>query len=149
MVKLQIWDTAGQERFRTITSSYYRGAHGIVVVYDITDVETFNNVKTWLVEIDRYASENVDKLLVGNKSDLADQRQVEFATAEEYATSLNVKCIETSARDSSHVDDAFHSMAQTIMARLDKVPAGKQSEIRGQRLTAMSKFKEQKRNPCC
>jgi hypothetical protein len=58
------WDTAGQERFRTITSSYYRGAHGIIVVYDVTDQESFNNVKQWLNEIDRYANENVNKLLV-------------------------------------------------------------------------------------
>ena len=75
-IKLQIWDTAGQERFRTITSSYYRGAHGIIVVYDTTDAETFEHVKTWLHEIDRYASENVNKLLVGNKSDLTTKRQV-------------------------------------------------------------------------
>lgn len=61
------WDTAGQERFRTITSSYYRGAHGIIVVFDVTEQESFNNVKQWLNEIDRYANENVNKLLVGNK----------------------------------------------------------------------------------
>jgi Ras-related protein Rab-1A len=80
-VKLQIWDTAGQERFRTITSSYYRGAHGIIVVYDITDLESFNNVKQWLHEIDRYASENVNKLMVGNKSDLTSKRAVTFEQA--------------------------------------------------------------------
>ncbi|XP_048491757.1 GTP-binding protein YPTM2 isoform X2 [Beta vulgaris subsp. vulgaris] len=80
-IKLQIWDTAGQERFRTITSSYYRGAHGIIVVYDITDQESFNNVKQWLSEIDRYASNNVNKLLVGNKSDLTANRAVSYETA--------------------------------------------------------------------
>ena len=81
------WDTAGQDRFRTITSSYYRGAHGIVIVYDITDAESFASVKTWLTEIDRNASEGVNRLLVGNKSDMEAKRafltlkQKEFADA--------------------------------------------------------------------
>lgn len=95
------WDTAGQERFRTITSSYYRGAHGIIVrrrdasqvsifiptpctrqvVYDVTDQDSFNNVKQWLNEIDRYANENVNKLLVGNKSDLVSKKVVDTQTA--------------------------------------------------------------------
>jgi GTPase SAR1 family protein len=78
--KTQQWDTAGQERFRTITSSYYRGAHGIIVVYDVTDQESFNNVKQWLNEIDRYANENVNKLLVGNKSDLTAKKVVDYQT---------------------------------------------------------------------
>ena len=84
-VRLEVWDTAGQERFRTITSSYYRGAHGIIIVYDITDEDSYNNVKQWLNEIDRYASEKVDKLLVGNKADLSDKRKVDAETAKEYA----------------------------------------------------------------
>lgn len=75
------WDTAGQERFRTITSSYYRGAHGICVVYDVTDMDSFNNVKQWLQEIDRYATEGVNKLLVGNKSDMEDKKAVEYTVA--------------------------------------------------------------------
>ncbi len=75
------WDTAGQERFRTITSSYYRGAHGICVVYDVTDMDSFNNVKQWLQEIDRYATEGVNKLLVGNKSDMTDKKVVEYTVA--------------------------------------------------------------------
>lgn len=80
LLRLQ-WDTAGQERFRTITSSYYRGAHGIIVVYDCTDQESFNNVKTWLEEIERYACENVNKLLVGNKCDLQTKKVVDTTTA--------------------------------------------------------------------
>ncbi len=73
-VKLQIWDTAGQERFKTITSSYYKGAHGIILVYDITDKQTFKDVENWLQEVDKYANENVIKLLVGNKCDLESNR---------------------------------------------------------------------------
>jgi len=75
------WDTAGQERFRTITSSYYRGAHGIIVVYDCTDQESFNNVRQWMEEIDRYACDKVNKLLVGNKCDLSNKKVVEYGTA--------------------------------------------------------------------
>merc|ERR1712100_380072 len=97
-VKLQMWDTAGQERFRTITSSYYRGAHGICVVYDVTDMESFNNVKQWLHEIDRYATEGVNKLLVGNKSDLVSKKQVDSAQAKELADSLQIPFLETSAK---------------------------------------------------
>eukprot|EP01054_Gregarina_sp_Poly1_P011427 Gregarina_sp_Poly_1__11426@NODE_976_length_5498_cov_252_990794_g689_i0_p4_GENE_NODE_976_length_5498_cov_252_990794_g689_i0NODE_976_length_5498_cov_252_990794_g689_i0_p4_ORF_typecomplete_len142_score9_96Ras/PF00071_22/2_4e54Roc/PF08477_13/6e28Arf/PF00025_21/6_9e21SRPRB/PF09439_10/1_4e09Gtr1_RagA/PF04670_12/5e09MMR_HSR1/PF01926_23/3_7e06GTP_EFTU/PF00009_27/4_3e05Septin/PF00735_18/0_00014AIG1/PF04548_16/0_00029RsgA_GTPase/PF03193_16/0_15RsgA_GTPase/PF03193_16/6_9e02RsgA_GTPase/PF03193_16/32AAA_22/P len=69
-VKLQIWDTAGQERFRTITSSYYRGAQGIIVVYDVTDRDSFDHVRQWMQEIERYAGNDVCRLLVGNKNDL-------------------------------------------------------------------------------
>merc|ERR1712164_51540 len=66
-IKLQIWDTAGQERFRTITSSYYRGAHGIIVVYDVTDQDSFDNVARWITEIERFAGQDVNKMMVGNK----------------------------------------------------------------------------------
>jgi len=121
-LKLQIWDTAGQERFRTITSSYYRGAHGIVVVYDITDMESFQNVTAWLHEIDRYASAGVNKLLVGNKSDLAAKRQVTYEQAKEFADSMNMEFLETSAKLSSNVDRAFLTIAQQIKARMASQP---------------------------
>ena len=121
-IKLQIWDTAGQERFRTITSSYYRGAHGIIVVYDTTDSETFEHVKTWLHEIERYASENVNKLLVGNKSDLTTKRQVETEAAKEFADSANIPFLETSAKNATNVEDAFMTMAGEIKKRMATAP---------------------------
>jgi len=114
VIKLQIWDTAGQERFRTITSSYYRGAHGIIIVYDCTEQDTFNNVKQWLQEIERYASENVQKLLVGNKCDLTVRKVVEFSTAKEYADSIGIPFLETSAKNSTNVEQAFMTMASEI-----------------------------------
>jgi len=117
-VKLQIWDTAGQERFRTITSSYYRGAHGIVVVYDVTDMDSFNNVKQWLQEIDRYATEGVNKLLVGNKSDMSDKKVVEYTVAKEFADSLGIPFLKTSAKNASNVEQAFLTMARQIKERM-------------------------------
>jgi len=115
--KLQIWDTAGQERFRTITSSYYRGAHGIIVVYDVTDKESFDNVSNWLKEIDRYASADVNKLLVGNKCDL-EPKAVEYASAKEFADQLGVAFLETSAKNATNVEQAFMTMAAEIKNRL-------------------------------
>lgn len=117
-IKLQIWDTAGQERFRTITSSYYRGSHGIIVVYDVTDMDSFNNVKQWFQEIDRYATEGVTKLLVGNKSDLTAKKVVEYNTAKEFADSMGIQFIEASAKDSTNVEQAFLAMARQIKEKM-------------------------------
>ncbi|AYV75487.1 MAG: GTP-binding protein YPTC1 [Terrestrivirus sp.] len=117
--KLQIWDTAGQERFRTITSSYYRGAHGIIIVYDITNKESFDNVQTWLHEITRYSSETVCRLLIGNKSDLVDKRIIEYSAGNELGQSLNIPFIETSAMNASNVSDAFFTMAELIRQKCD------------------------------
>jgi GTPase SAR1 family protein len=114
---------AGQERFRTITSSYYRGAHGIIIVYDVTDQESFNNVKSWLQEIDRFASEHVCKLLVGNKNDMTSKKVVDTAVAKEFADSLGIKFLETSAKTSENVEAAFLAMAAEIKASTSFQPA--------------------------
>jgi Ras-related protein Rab-1A len=124
-VKLQIWDTAGQERFRTITSSYYRGAHGIIVVYDVTDQESFTNVKQWMNEIDRYANDKVNKMLVGNKVDLTSKKVVDTDTAKEFAESLGIPFLETSAKNSTNVEQAFITMAAEIKKRMAQAPAAK------------------------
>jgi len=124
-IKLQIWDTAGQERFRTITSSYYRGAHGIIVVYDTTDEASFDNVKQWLSEIERYACEGVNKLLVGNKCDLTAKRAVATDTAKQFADSLNMPFLETSAKNSTNVEKAFLTMAAEIKNTIANQPVVK------------------------
>ncbi|WRX11075.1 Small GTPase - like 10 [Theobroma cacao] len=136
-IKLQIWDTAGQERFRTITSSYYRGAHGIIIVYDVTDQESFNNVKQWLNEIDRYASDNVNKLLVGNKCDLTANKVVSSETAKAFADEVGIPFMETSAKDATNVEQAFMAMAASIKDRMASQPAMNNAkpptvQIRGQ-----------------
>ncbi|CAN1259164.1 Ras-related protein RABD2c [Linum perenne] len=136
-IGVDFWDTAGQERFRTITSSYYRGAHGIIVVYDVTDLESFNNVKQWLSEIDRYASENVNKLLVGNKSDLTANRVVPYETAKAFADEIGIPFMETSAKNAANVEDAFMAMSAAIKTRMASQPASGSSrpptvQIRGE-----------------
>jgi len=113
-IKLQIWDTAGQERFQTITSSYYRGAHGIIVVYDITDQKSFDNIHKWLKEIDNFAGASVLKLLVGNKCDLESSRVISTAKGQELANSLHIPFIETSAKTVVRVDEAFICLIKNI-----------------------------------
>jgi Ras-related protein Rab-1A len=116
--KLQIWDTAGQEKFRTITSSYYRGAHGIIVVFDVTNKDSFLNVGNWMNEITKYASESVNKLLIGNKTDLADRRVVSFEEAKELADTLGVHYIETSAKNATGVEESFTKMTASIKSKI-------------------------------
>jgi len=143
-IKLQIWDTAGQERFRTITSSYYRGAHGIIVVYDVTDSDSFNNVKQWLNEIDRYASENVNKLLVGNKCDLVNKKAVDYEMAKAYADKLDIPFLETSAKTATNVEKAFLTMAAEIKNTIannpptNSVKSNKTVDVKGQNINAAS-----------
>jgi small GTP-binding protein len=114
IVKAQIWDTAGQERFRAITSAYYKGALGALLCYDITKAATFENVQKWLLELRDNATgpdqEDIVVMLVGNKSDLEDQRQVTVSDAEEFAQKQRLLFIETSAKDSTNVAQAFTSV---------------------------------------
>ena len=112
--KLQIWDTAGQERFKTITSSYYKGAHGIIVVYDITDRDSFNAVHTWMSEIEKYTQDNITRILVGNKTDLENRRAVSFEEGQEMANHYGVRFLETSAKECKNVETAFTTMTREI-----------------------------------
>jgi len=112
--KLQVWDTAGQERFRTVTANFYHGAVGVLVVYDVTDNETYLELRQWLQEIDRYADANVKKILIGNKADLMTSKVVDTNVAKEYAESLNIPFFETSAKTGASVEDAFLKLTQIL-----------------------------------
>ncbi|CAG9327720.1 YPT1_3 [Blepharisma stoltei] len=113
-VKLQLWDTAGQERFISITSNYYRGPHGIVIIYDITNRESFNHVNNWLQQIELYSEPNVKKFLIGNKSDLEERRVVTYEEGKNFAKSKGMNFIEVSARTSNNVEDAFIFFSREI-----------------------------------
>eukprot|EP00180_Rhodochaete_pulchella_P000389 Plantae.Rhodophyta-Rhodochaete_pulchella.ctg12728.p1 GENE.Plantae.Rhodophyta-Rhodochaete_pulchella.ctg12728~~Plantae.Rhodophyta-Rhodochaete_pulchella.ctg12728.p1 ORF type:complete len:212 (+),score=41.65 Plantae.Rhodophyta-Rhodochaete_pulchella.ctg12728:324-959(+) len=120
-LKLQIWDTAGQESFRSITRSYYRGAAGALLVYDITRKETFEHLLSWLEDARAHSNSNMTIILVGNKSDLEHRREVSRESGEEFAKEHGLLFLETSAKSNSNVEDAFLTTAKAIY---DKVKAG-------------------------
>ena len=120
-IKMQIWDTAGQERFKNIIASYYRGAHGILLLYDVTDKDSFKNLSNWLIEIEKNASKNVLKVLIGNKTDLEDKRVVSYNQGKEFADTYGLKFIETSAKKNLNVNEAFETLGRELMiASADK-----------------------------
>ncbi|XP_022869510.1 ras-related protein RABE1c-like isoform X1 [Olea europaea var. sylvestris] len=132
-IKLQIWDTAGQERFRTITTAYYRGAMGILLVYDVTDESSFNilspfvkvdsfvrlDIRNWIRNIEQHASDNVNKILVGNKADMDEsKRAVPTSRGQALADEYGIKFFETSAKTNMNVEEVFFSIARDIKQRL-------------------------------
>ena len=119
-VKLQIWDTAGEERFKNIQASYYKGANGILVVYDITNRESFEHLNNWLIEIEKNGNKNVYKLLIGNKSDLEDERKVSKEEGKEFAEINGMEFFETSAKEDYQVQDAFIQLTRDVIKTKDK-----------------------------
>ena len=117
-VKLQIWDTAGQERFRTITQAYYRGAMGILLIYDVTNPKSWSNVRNWVRNIEGNAPQTVNKILVGNKCDLTSLRQVSTQQGEQLSREYGLKFFETSARSNINVNDAFLTLGTDVVERL-------------------------------
>jgi small GTP-binding protein len=144
-VKLQIWDTAGQERFRSISKAYYRNAVGVILVYDLTDRKSFDELTSWLNDIRTLCDANAVVQLIGNKSDLNAQRVVSAAEAEQFATQHHLQYLETSAKMAANVREAFVKVATAILAKGGKpTTAGDQDPF--------SKKKEETQQPsggCC
>ena len=113
-VKVQIWDTAGQEKYRSITSSYYKGAHGCLLVYDITRKVTFENIDKWLAEIKLSSNNEINMVLIGNKCDLEDKREVSIEEAQNIAKLLNLAFMETSALNGTNVEKAFNELVNNV-----------------------------------
>lgn len=119
-IKLQVWDTAGQERFRTITQSYYRNAHAVIITYDITKKDSFKNVTRWTEDVKKYAPPNVLKLLVGNKTDINDNREVSLEDARSCAAHYSmVDVLEASAKDATNIENAFIRVASELKSRYE------------------------------
>ncbi|XP_065155260.1 ras-related protein Rab-3 isoform X1 [Atheta coriaria] len=117
-VKLQIWDTAGQERYRTITTAYYRGAMGFILMYDITNEESFNSVQDWVTQIKTYSWDNAQVILVGNKCDMEDERVISFERGKQLAEQLGVEFFETSAKENINVKSVFERLVDIICDKM-------------------------------
>uniref|UniRef100_A0A6B2LMW0 Uncharacterized protein n=1 Tax=Arcella intermedia TaxID=1963864 RepID=A0A6B2LMW0_9EUKA len=116
IVRIQVWDTAGQETFKSITSSYYRGAQGVLIVFDLSNEESFKNARNkWDVEISRFAESSIIRLLVGTKLDLTGERQVRTEDAEDFARNQGMDYVETSAKDNTQVETVFCDIAKSIL----------------------------------
>ena len=116
-IKLQIWDTAGQDRFRAITKNYYKGSHGIILIYDVTNLQTFENVKTWVNQIREETTTNVVIYIAANKIDMETERKVTKQEGESLAQELGFPFMETSAKSGINIHETFEDLVE----RIDKV----------------------------
>lgn len=149
-IMVVVVDTMGQERYHCISSLYYRGAHGIILAYDVTDQNSFNNLGYWMEQVNLYARGDVCKLLVGCKSDRTDARAVEYNTAKAFADQQGLQLIETSARNGTNVEEAFRAIAADIMQRSLPPTTGTASENDVVRLHRGSPANNQHGfNSCC
>lgn len=143
-VKLQIWDTTGQERFKNITSSYYRGSHAIIMVYDVTDLQSFTNIAKWREEIDKYAHENVEILLIGNKNDLVSHKVIDYSTGKDLADKMGVKFLESSARTGDNVVRMF-----LVLSEILREIHGAKIDTKCDKIQLTSNTSEKAKKGCC
>jgi len=148
-IKMQIWDTAGQERFKNIIASYYRGAHGILLIYDVTDKDSFKNLSNWLIEIEKNASKNVLKVLIGNKVDLEDKRVITYNQGKEFADTYGLKYIETSAKKNLNVNEAFETLGRELMAASDDKRITKQKQNKKVTVSNAQDLTPEQKKGCC
>ena len=148
-IKMQIWDTAGQERFKNIIASYYRGAHGILLIYDVSDKDSFKNLSNWLIEIEKNSNKNVLKVLIGNKTDLEDKRVITYNQGKEFADSYGMKFIETSAKKNYNVNEAFETLGRELMKASEDKQITKQKDTKKISVAKAQDLTVEKKGGCC
>ena len=121
LIKLQIWDTAGHEKFRTITTSYYKSAHAIIILYDITQKASFDHIRNWITEIDKFGKQGVLKVIVGNKLDMENNRKITKEAAENLALKYGIKLWEVSAKDNTNIEEMFLDTIKTLLEKNSKI----------------------------
>ena len=129
-IKLQIWDTAGQERYKSITSAYYKGSKGALIVYDITKKQTFENVDRWIDELKEKGSDNILIMLIGNKSDLEDKREVQTDEVAKKTRQYKIAFCETSALNGNNIEHAFDSLVEEISKNIEENNKAKENKIK-------------------
>ncbi|XP_061231243.1 ras-related protein Rab-25 [Neopsephotus bourkii] len=152
VVKAQIWDTAGLERYRAITSAYYRGAVGALVVFDITKHQTYDVVERWLKELYDHAEPSIVVMLVGNKTDLAQAREVPMEEARMFADNNGLLFVETSALDSTNVEQAFETILTEIFRKVQQQKqrsAQPHTVALGSGSPGSAAAAQEEKRPCC
>ena len=147
LIKLQIWDTAGHEKFRTITTSYYKSAHAIIVLYDITDSNSFEHIKNWMTDIDKFAKQGVLKILIGNKIDLLENRKVTKEAGQALANKYKINFFEVSAKGNINIDNMFLDTAKSLLERSENAinDDNKNNNV----VLNGNKIKIKKKKKCC
>ena len=141
--KVCIWDTAGQERFRAITKNYYKGAHGIMLIYDVTRQETFDNVRNWLTQVTENASDNATIFLIGNKCDDVDGRQISTEEGKKVASDYGITFIETSAKKDINISSTFEELVKEIYQKVGNL------EPKQVQITTQIGGDDKKERHCC
>ena len=151
IVKTQIWDTAGQERYKSITSAYYKGAKGAFIVYDITCKTTFDSVDRWIQDLSMYGDKNITMLLIGNKSDLEDKRQIKKEVGEEKAKEFGLGFIETSACSGVNINKAFKTLLKEVCNKYSEEKKNNEEfeDNNGNNIEISSGDNEVKKKTCC
>ena len=147
-IKLQIWDTAGQERFRNVISSYFKGAHGILLIFDITSRDSFKELENWLGEVERNASSQILKILIGNKCDLEEEREISKDEGEAFAMRNGMQYIETSAKINTNVNEAFEALAK-IMVEYNNKKNSTTNEKKTIKVNKGADLSTEKKKKCC
>ena len=158
-IKLQIWDTAGQERYKSITNAYYKGSKGALVVYDISRKVTFEDVDKWIGELKTNGSEDVLIMLIGNKSDLEDKREVQAEEVAKKAEQYGIAFCETSALEGKNIEHAFDSLINEITKKVEKEKTNEIKNIEESKTITLNTTEEKKidenkkienkKNNCC
>ena len=146
-IKMQIWDTAGHEKFRTITTSYYKSAQAIIILYDITQKSSFDHIRNWITEIDKFGKQGVLKVIVGNKLDLENNRKISKEDAENLALKYGVKLWEVSAKDNTNIEEMFVDTIKTLLEKNSKIIS--ESSSMGNNIKLSKNIKNKKNKKCC